>query len=147
MGHTMKRQQVVLAHGHDLDVPHEDELLVVGLERREQHLGRVDPQAGEQLRVGAGDPGRGLAQAVAVGVFADGDQDLADGGLDALEVDVALDLDAAELAADQPGGDVVELGELRSSNEPGTIIGVGLGAAYLVQRVPSGVSPPLAIRT
>jgi hypothetical protein len=100
---------VVLAHGHDLDVADEDELLVVRLEGRGQHLGRVDAQAGEQLGVGAGDPGRCLAQPVAVRVLADGEQDLADRDLDALQVDVALDVDAAELAADEPGRDVVEL--------------------------------------
>jgi hypothetical protein len=101
---------VVLAHRHDLDVADEDELLVVRLEGRGQDLGRVDAQAGEELCVGAGDPGGCLAQPVAVGILADGDEDLADRGLDALQVDVALDLDAAELAADQPGRDMVEFG-------------------------------------
>jgi hypothetical protein len=126
---------------------------VVGLERGEQHLGGVDAQAGEELGVGAGDAGRGLAQAVAVRVLADRDQDLPDGVLDALEVDVALDLDAAELAADQPGGDVVELAvdlavnNFAVSNEPDAVVGVGLGAADLAQCAPSGVSPPLTIRT
>jgi hypothetical protein len=101
---------VVLAHRHDLDVADEDELLVVRLEGRGQDLGRVDAQAGEELGVGAGDPGGCLAQPVAVGILADGDEDLADRGLDALQVDVALDLDAAELATDQPSRDMVEFG-------------------------------------
>ena len=55
---TVERQQVVLADRHDLDVADEHQLLVVRLEGRGEHLGRVDPQAGEELGVGAGDPGR-----------------------------------------------------------------------------------------
>ena len=44
-------------------------------------------QAGEQLLVHAGDAGRRLLQAFAVGIFADGEQDLADGRRDAFEID------------------------------------------------------------
>ncbi len=40
------------------------------------------PQAGEHLRVRAGDPGRRLAQAVPVGVLTDREEDLPDGALD-----------------------------------------------------------------
>ena len=43
---------------------------------------RVDPQAGEEFGVGPGDPGRGPAQTVAVGVLADREQDLPDRALD-----------------------------------------------------------------
>jgi hypothetical protein len=77
---------------------------VVGLEHGGEHLGGVDPQAGEQLGVRAGDPGRGAAQAVAVGVFADGDQDLPDGRLDPLQVDGLVDPGATYPPVDQTGG-------------------------------------------
>ena len=80
----------------------------LGLERRGQHLGRVDPQAGEELRVGPGHPGRGALQAVAVGVLADRDQDLADGALDPGEVDGVVDGSSAEPAVDQPGREVIK---------------------------------------
>ncbi len=129
---------------------------MVRLEGRGQDLRRVDAEAGEELGIGAGDPGGRLAQPVAVGVLADGEEDLADRGLDALQVDVALDLDAAELAADQARRDVVELDPgrveqvavagLLGSTEPDAIV-VGLGAADLAQFLPSVVSPPLVIRT
>lgn len=95
---------------------------MVRLEGRRQDLGRVDAQAGEELGVGAGDPGGRLAQPVAVGVLADGDEDLADGRLDALQVDVALDVDAAELAADEPGRDVVELAGAGDRVEEGDLV-------------------------
>lgn len=131
---------------------------MVRLEGRGEDPGRVDAQAGEQLGVGAGDPGGCLAQPVAVRVLADGDEDLADRGLDALQVDVVLDLDPAELAADEPGRDVVELdpggvdqvtvgGLIQGCTEPDAIVVVGLGATDLVQFLPSVVSAPVAIRT
>jgi hypothetical protein len=82
---------------------------VARLERRVQHLGRVDPQAGEQLGVRPGDPGRRLDQSVPVGILADRDQDLADGLLDPGQVDRLLDRRAGQLAVDQPGGEVVQL--------------------------------------
>ena len=83
-------------------VAHEHKLFVVGLERRGEHLGRIDPQAGEELRVRAGDPGRGAHQTVAVRVLADGDEDLPDRFLDAGQVDGLLDRGSGELAVDQP---------------------------------------------
>ena len=43
-------------------------------------------QAGEHFGVHAGDAGRRFLQALAVGVFADGQEDFADGRLDALVV-------------------------------------------------------------
>ena len=65
----------------------------------------VDPQPGEELRVGPGHPGRGAAQAVPVGVLADRDQDLPYRPLDPGEVDRVLDRAAAEPAVDQPRGE------------------------------------------
>jgi hypothetical protein len=99
---------VVFAHAHDFDVPDQDELFVVRLERRGKHLGRVDPQAGEQLGVRAGDPGRGALETVAVRVLADRDEDLADRFLDPRQVDGLLDRRTGELAVDQMRGEVIE---------------------------------------
>ena len=109
MRDALERQQVVLAHAHHLDVADEHQLFVVGLEGGGEHLGRVDPQAGEELGVRAGDPGRGALQAVAVRVLADRDQDLPDRLLDPAEVDGLLDRASGELAVDQAGGEIVEL--------------------------------------
>jgi hypothetical protein len=82
---------------------------VVRLERGGEHLGRVDSQAGEELGVRAGDPGRGALQTVAVRVLADRDEDLPDRFLDPREVDGLLDRSTGELAVDQVRGEVVEL--------------------------------------
>lgn len=81
---------------------------MVGLEGGGQDLCRVDPQAGEELGVGAGDPGGGAFQPVTVRVLADGDEDLADRLLDPPEVDGLLDRGAGELSVDQAGGEIVE---------------------------------------
>jgi len=64
---------------------------VVRLERGGQHLGGIDPEAGEELGVRAGDPGRGALETVAVRVLTDGDEDLPDRLLDPGEVDGLLD--------------------------------------------------------
>jgi hypothetical protein len=77
---------------------------VVGLERGGEHLRRVDPQAGEQLGVRARDPGRRPAQAVALRILADGNQDLPDGRLDPRQVDGLLDPGATYPPVDQTGG-------------------------------------------
>jgi hypothetical protein len=82
---------MVLTQAEHLDVPDEDELLVVGLEGGREHLGRVDPEAGEEFRVGLGDPGRGLAQPVTIGILTDGDEDLPYRFLDPLEIDRLFD--------------------------------------------------------
>ncbi|GLY05227.1 hypothetical protein Acsp01_56060 [Actinoplanes sp. NBRC 101535] len=81
---------------------------MVRLEGGGEHGGRVDPQAGEEFGVGAGHPGGGALQAVAVRVLADGEEDLPDRLLDPPEVDGLLDRRTGELAVDQPGGEVVE---------------------------------------
>ena len=67
----------------------EHQLLVTGVERGGQRRRRVDPQAGEHLRVRLGHPTRGVPQAVPLGVLTDRQQDLQHGGLDAVQVDRA----------------------------------------------------------
>ncbi|MBB5871242.1 hypothetical protein F4553_004621 [Allocatelliglobosispora scoriae] len=64
---------------------------MICLERRTQDLGGIDPQTGEELGIGAGDPGRGLGEPVPIGVLADGDEDLANRSLDARQVNGVLD--------------------------------------------------------
>ncbi|GAA4594330.1 hypothetical protein GCM10023107_30120 [Actinoplanes octamycinicus] len=108
MRDALERQQVVLAHALHLDVADQHELLVVRLEGGGEHGRRVHPEAGEQLRIGTGDPGGGPRQAVPVRVLTDRDEDLPDRFLDPPEVDGLLDGCTRELAVDQPGGEVVE---------------------------------------
>jgi hypothetical protein len=137
---------MVLAHRHHLDVADEYELLVVGLERRTEHLRRLDTQPGEQLGVGASHAGRGLLQTFAVRVLADRDEDLADGRLDPRQVDRGVDVGAAQAAADQPGGDMIELAIARIRSGSGerelVVIAIRLGATRVAQFEPSVPSPP-----
>ena len=52
-----------------------------------QHCRRVLPEPREHLGTGAGDPGRGLSEALPVRVFADPDQQFPNGSLDAIRVE------------------------------------------------------------
>ena len=83
-------EQVVLAEGVKLDVAQQHDLVVAFREDRLEVTAWVDVQAGHQLAVGAGDAVGGFEQPFAVGVFADGEQDLADGPLDAEDVDLGV---------------------------------------------------------
>src|SRR5690606_32003686 len=74
--------EVVFAGRVDLDVLDQDHLVMVDVEHLVEHVLGGEPEAGELLRVGAGDPGRRLEKTVAVGILADGVEDLAHGLLD-----------------------------------------------------------------
>ena len=63
---------------------------------------RLVVQAGEQLGVHAGDAGRRFAQAFAVGIFADGGQNLADCPFDARQIDGRADLALPLLSDSSP---------------------------------------------
>src|SRR6202040_3817254 len=80
-----------------LDVADDDHLVVVRVEDGGEHVLRALPQPGELFGVGPRDPGRGVAQAVALRVLTDGEQDLPDRALDARQVELAA-------AAVRPGG-------------------------------------------
>src|SRR5687767_12148955 len=79
----------MLAEGGKGDVAQHDHLLVPLAKRRLKMLLRVFAQTGEELCVRLGDAMRGALQSLSIGVFADGDQDLAHRRLDARLVDVS----------------------------------------------------------
>src|SRR5436190_11409335 len=81
------RHEVVLAGAGHLDVLDQHHLVVIGVEDRGERALRMRAEAGEDLGVHARDAVRRRTQPVPVGVLADGEQDLADGGGDALLVD------------------------------------------------------------
>ena len=59
------------------------------VEGRGEDVLRRHVQAGEDLRVGPRDPGRGVGEALAIGVLADADEQLAHRALDALGIEGA----------------------------------------------------------
>ena len=76
-----ERQEVVLAEGIDFDVPHEDHVVGVDVEHRSAQEGDgVLSVAGEQRAPGVRDAARGLGEALAPGVFADGGEPAAHEG-------------------------------------------------------------------
>src|SRR5689334_12300026 len=98
VGDPGERHQVVLAHGPQLDVAHEHHLVVTEVEGGREDVLRRHPQTRGDLGVRPGHPGRGVAQALALGVLPDGDQQLTYGGLGPLLVEVR---DLAALQADR----------------------------------------------
>ena len=84
-----EREQVMFARPVHLDVANEDHLVMVRVENGGEHVPRGLPKPGELLRVSSRDPGRGVAQAIALRVLADRDQDLPDRALDARQVELA----------------------------------------------------------
>ena len=82
MRHPVERHQVVLAGGVERNVLDQDQFLVVQVEGGGQDFRRVVVQPGEHFGVGLGHPLRGVQEAAAVRVLADGQEDLADSRLD-----------------------------------------------------------------
>src|SRR5215468_5831966 len=78
---------MVLAGAVELDVADQDQLVVVGVEHRRQHVLGPLREPGELLGVGAGHPGRGFDEPVPVRVLPDGEQDLTHRTLDTPGVD------------------------------------------------------------
>src|SRR6478752_7000600 len=70
--HPVERHEVVLARAVELDVPHDDELLVVDLERRAEDVSRRHVEPGVDLGERARHAARGGEQALAFRVLADG---------------------------------------------------------------------------
>jgi len=87
VGVTREGEQVMLAGGGEGDVTKDNHLLVAFVKGDTEVAPGVFTESGKELGVGRGDAGGSTLQAFAVGVFADGEEDLADGGLDPREVD------------------------------------------------------------
>jgi hypothetical protein len=83
-------------------------------------------------------------QAVAVRILADGEEDLAHGGLDAWQVDRATDVCPA---ADQPGRDKIELAPIDRADGREFVVSVWLSGAAVAQLEPSVLSLPAPNRT
>ena len=91
--HTpVERGEVMLAERVQRDVPHQHHLVVVRLERDDQMLRRVFVQPTAHLGVHLGNTARSTQQAVAVGILADREQDLAYGLLQPVDVDTRVDV-------------------------------------------------------
>src|SRR6478609_6827393 len=85
--HPGERHEVVLAHRPELDVADQHHLVVAEVEGRGQHVRGGLAQAGGQLLVGAGHPGRGVPEPLTVGVLPEGDQQLPNRGRRAVVVE------------------------------------------------------------
>ena len=90
VGRAHERQHVVLAHAVETDVADQHDLVARFGEELSQVAARILVQAAEQLGIHAGHSGRGLAQALAVGVFAHRRQNLPHRTLDPQLVDRAF---------------------------------------------------------
>ena len=98
VGHAHERQHVMLAHAVEADVADQHHFVVLLGEELPQVVPGIVVQAAEQLGVHAGDAGRRFAQAFAIGIFADGGQNLAHGASNARLIDVASGLALHERA-------------------------------------------------
>ena len=87
VGHAREREQVVLAHACEGDVAHDDGILAFLGELASEVLARAGSDACEEFPVGLRDPSRGVEETLSVGVLADGEEDLANRGLDPVVID------------------------------------------------------------
>lgn len=116
VGHTVERQQVVLAQGLKGDVPGEDQLvvtLVVGERREVEWLGR------QELGIGAGDPSGRLSQMLGGRVASKRDEQVLDGTLGRFQVDDFVAADDMEVWALAPGREGLSTTGLDSGGEGG----------------------------
>ena len=86
VGVTHERYEVVFAQRGERDVADHDHFIVTGLKRGAQVRAGVGLDAFEELDVHIGHPARSLQESVAIDVFANRDQQLADGRLDAITI-------------------------------------------------------------
>ena len=70
-----------------LDVAEQHDFIVRLMKDRVQMYPRIDAQPGHQLDIRSRDPARRFLQSLALGIFADGEKNLADGPFDAREID------------------------------------------------------------
>src|ERR1700734_104151 len=79
---------MMLAGAVHLDVTDQHHLVVLSVEYRREHFLGALPHPGELLGVAPRHPRRGIDQAIAIGVFPDGDQNLADRPLYPVMIDI-----------------------------------------------------------
>ena len=89
VGLAQKRQHVVLAHALEADIADQDHFVVALGEKLLQMPAGIKVQAREELGIHAGHPGRCFLKPLAIGIFANGHQNLADGTFDPGMVDLA----------------------------------------------------------
>ena len=92
VGHADERQQVVLAHAVEADVPHQHHFVVLLGEHLLAGAARIEVQPAEQLGVHPRHAGRRFQQPLAIGVLADRGQNLPHRPLDPRQVDGGIDL-------------------------------------------------------
>jgi sirohydrochlorin cobaltochelatase len=86
---AIERQQVMFAHAGELDVADQDEIIAVRavFEHAPEMPSGVFMQTPKQFRVGPRDAVRRIAKSVSIGIFADSEQDLTHGVLDAKQIE------------------------------------------------------------
>ncbi len=89
MGEAMERQQVMLAHREEGHVAQDHHLVVALFEPNLQQALRLDGQAAKDLFIRLRDSPRRLGEPFAIGVLADGQQQLASGFANAVLIDRA----------------------------------------------------------
>ena len=87
VGAAVEREEMVLAVRVQRDVAHHDHLVVIGFEGDREVAGGILVQAARDLAVHLRDARRCAREPVAIGVFTDGEQQLADRLLDPGDVD------------------------------------------------------------
>src|SRR5262249_15196049 len=103
VGGADEGDQMVLAGAVDLDVAHQHHLVVISVEYGAEDFLRMLPHPGKLLGIGPGDPARRAAEPVAVGILADGDEDLAHRALDAAQIHARI---AAGRGCGRPAGGI-----------------------------------------
>src|SRR5262245_30922499 len=89
---------MMFAQARHGDVAHHHHLVVIGLERDGEVLGRIGAQPGKDLVVHLGDAQRRALQTVAIGILTDRLEDLAYGLLDPALVDAHQELPLSRLS-------------------------------------------------
>jgi hypothetical protein len=77
-----EREEMMLAEGLEFDVAEEDDLVVTFMEDGAEMEPGILIEAGEEFGIRPGDAVGGLEESLAVGVFTDGQKNLADGALE-----------------------------------------------------------------
>jgi len=80
VGAAVEGEEVMLAHGEERNIAQDDHLRMAFLKSNFEEFGGVDAKTAEDFGISVGDAARGIPQPLAVGIFADGEEHLADGG-------------------------------------------------------------------